>query len=101
MMQAYDTHMLYRALPEALPGGLGRAGFACDRILPLSVCDTWFKPDGFAALTHVMMARHARRQGGIPEAEIAAWAAEQHDLAAAGRFFFSVTHFIAVARKPG
>ena len=43
---------------------------------------------------------YAVRQGLIDEAVARAWAVEQRQLAADGRFFFALTHFVVTARKP-
>ncbi len=46
-----------------------------------------------------LMARYAVDNTHVPADEAAAWLAEQKTLAAQGRFFYALTHFVVSARK--
>lgn len=45
------------------------------------------------------MARYAVDNSHVSAEEAAAWLKEQRTLAAEGRFFYSLTHFVVSARK--
>ena len=99
MLDAWDHHFTERRVPALLPPMLRAAGFEIDRIVPATICDWQLRPDGLASMMIRLMERFAARIGHLQPEEARAWAVEQHDLAAQGRFFFSVTHFVTVARK--
>ncbi|MCU9847672.1 methyltransferase domain-containing protein [Defluviimonas sp. WL0024] len=99
MIAAWDAHLADRIVPEKLPAPLARAGFGGIRTIPHPMLDTVLKPDGLARVLMILMVAFARGNDLMPEADIAAWAAEQEALAAEGRFFMSLTHFVTVAEK--
>lgn len=99
MMRAWDRHLADRTVPAKLPALMRDAGFRAVRSIPLTFCDTALRPDGLARMMIILMATFARQSALLPEAEIAAWQAEQEDLARTGRFFMTLTHFVTVARR--
>lgn len=99
MIDAWDDHFTERRVPALLPPLLRNAGFGPDRITPVTVCDPVLRPDGLAAMLITLMKNFALAREALPEAEITAWADEQHALARDGRFFFSMTHFVVSATR--
>ncbi len=99
MMAAWDRHLANRAVPADLPALLPGHGFVLQDLRPHTSCDATLRPDGLARMMLHLMAGYARQNALLPEPEIAAWAAEQTERAAAGRFFHSLTHFVTVARR--
>ncbi|SLN45938.1 Demethylmenaquinone methyltransferase [Roseivivax jejudonensis] len=100
VIDAWDHHFVHRALPERLPALMTDAGFDVERVVPVTITDTDLKPDGLANMMLILMADFAARGGHVSAAEARAWAAEQHTLADAGRFFFTFTQFVTTARRP-
>lgn len=98
MIRLWDGHLSERRVPALLPEALAAAGFEAERMIPVTFCDTHLAPDGLAMMMLRLMERYAVAKGAA-EGMPAAWRAEQEDRAAAGRFFFSMTHYVAVARR--
>lgn len=99
MQASWDGHLAERRVPALLPPLLAEAGltfYAC-RAVPFT--DTCLRADGLANMMLHLMSAYALQHDHLPAKEIDAWKAEQEELAAAGRFFFSLTHFVTVAHK--
>ncbi len=101
MVAAWDGHFAERRIPAVLPPVLSDAGFEIQDIRPVTITDHVLKPDGLAIVMLTLMENFATRHGIVGKAEAAAWRKEQEDLAASGRFFFSISQFAVIARKPG
>lgn len=99
MCNSWKLHVADPALPAILPGLLRAAGFEVTGVTPLTFSDTTLRPDGLARMMMVLMENHAVSNGHIGTDEARAWAQEQEDLAANGRFFMTLTHFVVSARK--
>lgn len=99
LIDAWDHHFTERRVPARLPPIMREAGFELERIVPATLCDYQLRPDGLAAMMIQLMSRFAAKKQLVPAEEARAWADEQEMLAAEGRFFFSLTHFVTVARK--
>lgn len=100
MCRIWDRHIACRDVPARLPALLAKAGFRAISTTPVAFCDTQLRPDGLAAMMIRLMTAYAVQTGALAEPEARAWAQEQQDLARAGRFFFSLTHFVCQAQKP-
>lgn len=99
MRRAWDRHVADPALPARLPAHLHDAGFRGVEMAPLTFCDTVLRPDGLARMMIHLMTAYAVQNGHVERPEAEAWAAEQGDLARAGRFFFALTHFVCTATR--
>lgn len=100
MAAAWDKHFVERRVPAILPSIMRQAGFDVETIHPTTITDFDLKPDGLARMMMTLMVGYAVQANLVPEQEATAWHDEQVDLAAQGRFFFSVTQFAVCARKP-
>ncbi len=101
MLDAWDRHLTERAAPARLPNLMRQAGFVVESVQPVTLVDTSLVPNGYAAMLMAMMPAFARQHALLDEATIENWVEEQRHLAAEGRFFMSLTHFITLARRPG
>jgi arsenite methyltransferase len=99
MMKIWDLHLADREVPEKLPALLKDNGFQNACTIPLTLFDTVLRPDGMARMLMILMSGYAQKNGQLPDAEIAAWLSEQESLAAEGRFFMAITHFITYAER--
>ena len=99
MLAAWDRHFTLSDVPARLPAILRDNGFAVGAITPVTICDPMLRPDGLALTLMVLMKAYAVQNGLVEAAEADAWEAEQHELAAEGRFFFALTQFVVAARK--
>lgn len=99
MIASWDHHFTQRDVPAILPSIMRDTGFAVEGITPLTACDHTLKPDGLAKMMMQLMVRYAVENKHFSDAEAAAWLDEQNALAAEGRFFYALTHFVVSARK--
>lgn len=99
MCKSWDRHVADNALPAKLPGLLREAGFEIASVEPLTFVDTTLRPDGIVRMMMILMENYAVSNGHVPADEARAWVEEQEDLAAQGRFFQTLTHFVVSARK--
>ena len=100
MIASWDQHLTERCIPAILPPLLRDAGLIVEDVVHVPFTDHTRRADGVANMMIHLMRAYATQNGHLSEAEVDAWAQEQHDLSAAGRFFFSLVHFVVVARKP-
>ena len=98
-LEIWDNHLAERAVPARLPEELQDCGFAPEAMQPVTICDTSLRPDGMAAMMIRLIRAYAVQTEATDEDDAAAWAQEQEELAAEGRFFFSLTHFVCTARR--
>jgi len=99
MIEAWDGHLVERCIPAVLPPLLRDGGFAVDNIVPVPFSATALHPDGLANMMIHLMEPYAVNKTLVPADDARAWAEEQEQLSKAGRFFFSITHFVIAARR--
>lgn len=99
MMEAWEAHFASGDLPERLPGLIRDLGHEVLRVLPHTMVATVLKPDGLAMVMLHLMRSFAVGEGLVATAEADAWFAEQEALSREGRFFFSMTQYVTLARK--
>lgn len=99
LLEAWGRHMAVRDLPAKLPQELQSCGFEMLRMRPITFCDCHLRPDGLAAMMIQLIRAYAVDIGATDEDDAAAWVQEQKELAAEGRFFFSLTHYVCTARR--
>lgn len=99
MLRIWDSHLVERRVPALLSPILRKTGFEVESIVPEVCQDTVFRADGLARMMMHLISAYAKQNDFIDSAEIDAWQAEQHKLAAEGRFFFAITHYVVSARK--
>jgi SAM-dependent methyltransferase len=99
MMKAWDHHLADRCVPAKLPHLMRRTGYELVSIRPLVFLDTVFRPDGLAMMLLNLMQAYAIQNDLVEESTVRGWADEQRELAAAGRFFFSLVHFVGSGRR--
>ncbi len=99
ILRMWDRHMVWRTLPAHLPGMLRAAGFEVSAVVPELFHDTQLRTDGIARMMMLLISAYARQTGAPEASEVDGWLEEQHRLAAEGRFFFALTHYVTSARK--
>jgi arsenite methyltransferase len=100
ILRIWDQHLTERRVPALLSPLLRQAGFEVVSIVPELFQDTVFRADGLAQmLTHLISAYAHQNELADPN-EIKAWISEQQEMAAEGRFFFAITHYVVSARIP-
>ena len=101
MIASWDHHFVSGTLPERLPSLLRAKGHEIEAVVPFTMTDHELKPDGLAIMMMHLMKSYAVANGHVEEAVAQAWFDEQVSRAKEGRFFFSLTQFVVVARKAG
>ncbi len=101
MRASWDHHFAAGDVPSRLLTLLKASGHVVEDVRPFTMVDHTLKPDGSAQMMMHLMKHFAMSQGHLPEAEAQAWFDEQEALALSGRFFFSLTQYVVIARKVG
>jgi len=101
LIAAWDRHLAERRVPAILPSLLEAAGFVVEAVTPVAIHDRTLRPDGIAEMLVHLVEAYAVQNELVQASEAAAWAVEQRELAAEGRFFFSLIHFVTRARWLG
>lgn len=99
MMASWRRHVADQRVPERLPEMMRSAGFEVMAVTPMPMHDTVLKPDGIARMMLVLMENYAVSNGHLTAEEARGWMEEQEALAADGRFFMHLDHFVTSARK--
>jgi ubiquinone/menaquinone biosynthesis C-methylase UbiE len=99
MLDAWSRHMAVRDLPAKLPAEMRSCGYDVQSMRPLTICDCHLRPDGLAAMMIQLIRAYAVDIGATDTDDADAWAREQQELAAEGRFFMSLTHFVCTAQR--
>ncbi|MGQ7848594.1 methyltransferase domain-containing protein [Granulosicoccus sp. 3-233] len=99
VIRAWDEHLSERCVPAIISPHMREQGFYIDKIQAHTFCDYKLKPDGIANMLLTLMERFCITNKLIRAEDIIQWRDEQHDLARSGQFFFSITHYIVIARK--
>jgi len=99
MTASWDQHFVSGNLPSSLPGILKGKGHMIEEVVPVTFTDHELKPDGLAKMMMHLMKQYAITNQHLKDAVVQAWFEEQEKLAEEGRFFFSITQFVVVARK--
>jgi arsenite methyltransferase len=100
VLVAWDEHLAHPSLPRTLGAHLGAAGFTDVAVAGHSFATVDYDDGSFAVAMLGMVADFVPGRGGVTGDEVAAWKAEQRDLAEQGRFFFEGTQFCFTATKP-
>ncbi len=99
MISSWNRHFVSGSVPERLPALIKARGDKVDEVRSITLVDHQLKPDGIATMMLHLMRQFAVANAHVDPAVAQAWFDEQQSLAEAGRFFFSITQFIIIARK--
>jgi arsenite methyltransferase len=101
VLAAWDEHLAHKSLPRTLATRLRAAGFEDVRMAAHPFVTDEFDPGSYygPALTPFIGTFVAGR-GGVGEEEAQAWVSGQRELGERGEYFFAITQFCFMARKP-
>lgn len=99
VLVAWDEHLADPSLPRTLGARLRAAGFSDVTVTGHSFATVDYDEESFAVAMLGMVADFVPGRCGVTGDEVAAWTAEQRDLAEQGRFFFEGTQFCFTATK--
>lgn len=97
MCHAWERHVAEPDVPAVLPSALEAAGFQLVEMRPLPFAAVNLRPDGLPFMMMHLMRDYAVQNGLLANEDAEAWFEEQQERSRDGRFFFSLTHFIAIA----
>ena len=97
MISSWDNHFVAGDVPARLPALMKNAGHVVEEVRSLGLTDHMLKPDKMALMLMHLMKHYAFINQHVDKDE--AWFEEQQHLAREGRFFFSITQLVIIARK--
>jgi arsenite methyltransferase len=97
VLQAWDRHLVHRALPQTLAARLRAAGFADVAAEGHAFTTTEFTPDAYGASLVAVIATYLAGLDDFPDEERLAWVQEQSGLGEAGEFYSSCVQACFVA----
>jgi ubiquinone/menaquinone biosynthesis C-methylase UbiE len=100
VLAAWDKHLVHPSLPKALSAQLREAGFDDVSMTAHAFATNALDPETYGGSLVPLLPSYVVDQGGVDADEAARWQNEQHQLGAAGRFFFSVTQFCFTGTRP-
>jgi len=101
VLRAWDEHLVHRSLPRTLAASLRVAGFADIACTGHAFVTLSSSAESYGGAAVGMVRGFVPGHSGITEAEAEAWATEQRELDAHGRFYFACIQccFTAIARS--
>lgn len=99
ILSIWNQHVVEPRIPALLPPMLRQAGFEVEAVTSELCHDVEFRGDGLARMMVHLIRAYCRQTGLADAEEVDAWIAEQDRMAAEGRFFFGITHYVIAARK--
>ena len=99
MIRAWDAHFVSGSVPEILPGLIRHLGHEVVDVIPVPLTAHFLKPDGLAITMLHLMRAYAVSNDLVETHVVQDWFDEQIALDQEGRFFFSMTQFVVVARR--
>lgn len=99
MCASWDRHCVHRDAASQISALLKSQGHDVMEVRPFTMSDHVLKPDGIAMMMLHLMQAYAVQNDHLDAERVQDWFDEQVALAKDGRFFFSLTQFVVVARK--
>ena len=99
VLDAFAPHCADSGLPRTLAPRLLDAGLEVESITLYAIVNPTPYEGAYSAGLTPFIRAYVAGQGTLPEDDLAAWAEEQAELAAEGRYFFSTARFNFAVRK--
>lgn len=96
VLSAWDEHLAHRSLPRALPELLARGGFRLERSVAVPLLNVGYDRNTYSAGMLELVAPFVAGRRGVDADEADAWARDLR--AMGGRYFFSLTRYLFLAR---
>jgi arsenite methyltransferase len=100
VLDAWDEHLVHRALPRTLAPAMRAVGFADVAMQAHSFATASFDPDTYGAANVPLIGNFVAGRNGVTEDEAAAWMQEQRELGERGEFYFACLQFCFTATRP-
>lgn len=97
MQRAWEGHVAEPNVPELLPRALASSGFQLIELRPVPFSAITLRTDSLSFMMLHAMRNYVVQNDLVSEQEAKDWFDEQVQRAEDGRFFFSLTHFVAIA----
>lgn len=99
VLDAWDEHLAHPSLPQTLGAQLAAAGFGDVEVEGFALVNCKISDDGYSNGLLRFITGYAPGRRGCSAETVEAWQAEQHELDAAGRFFFSFIQYCFIATR--
>jgi ubiquinone/menaquinone biosynthesis C-methylase UbiE len=99
-LDAFDKHLVHPSLPRTLTAQLRDAGFDRVSMEGHTFATNELDADAYGGALVSMLKSYVVEHGLLSREDADSWRDEQRELAAQGRFFFSVTQFCFTAARP-
>ena len=97
---AWDAHLADPHLPRRLSPLLHGAGFEIADVRVLPLLNTEYPAENYSYGMVSVIVPFVIRKGGVPKEEAKAWAEDLMALGERGEYFFSLSRYVFLARKP-
>ena len=99
-LEAWDKHVIHPSLPQTLGPHLRAAGFTDVEMTAHPFATLEHSPETYGGSVAGLLEQYLVAGGGMPEAEVKAWAEEQRELGERGEFYFAVVQVCFTATRP-
>ena len=99
MCRAWDLHLAHPSLPSSLASALRATGFGEIRAEGHAFVTTELDFETYGGNVLQRVEHYLAGRDDIDQSDVAAWAEEQHELGAQGRFFFAIIQFCFTALR--
>ena len=100
VLRAWDEHLAHASLPRTLAARLRAAGFEDVRMEAYAFAAPELDPETYGGALLPFIANFVTGRQELTADDAERWLAEQRALGERGEFFFSITQFCFIARKP-
>lgn len=97
----WKRRYVHACIARHFHGALRDAGFRIEQAAAIPIVELHGSGETYSAGTRKELPRYVVGKDGVTQADADAWSRDQDDLDAAGRYFFALSRFLFVARKPG
>lgn len=100
VLDAWDEHLVHRALPRTLAPAMRAVGFADVAMQAHSFATASFDPDTYGAANVALIGNFVAGHNAVTQDEATAWIDEQRQLGERGEFYFACIQFCFTATRP-
>lgn len=101
ILEAWDQHLHDPHLPQHLPAHLRAAGLELEDCRAVGIVNTRFEERTYSRRTVGSISNFVPGRNGIDRGDVDRWAADLAEHGQRGDYFFSLTRYLFIARRPG
>jgi arsenite methyltransferase len=100
ILEAWDQHLHDPHLPQHLPRFLAGAGLELEKVRAVGIVNTRFEESSYSRREVGSIGSFVTGRNGIEREDVDRWAQDLADHDRRGDYFFSLTRYVFVARRP-